>query len=114
MQEPHEVKAALPDADVAGECVDRIARGVERSWPEIVTLVGPLAGEAADCLDAPDAWLDFGLAAVAVRIQAPGGIVVSRNATRVRTLILSRVCTSFGATRRHAVVRTARASTRPP
>jgi hypothetical protein len=94
---------ALTEADVAGECVYRIAQGVQRSWPEIFALIGPLVGESAARLDAPDAWLDFGLAAMAVRIQAFAEALVPEDAERIRTAILNQVCRNHGAVRRQAV-----------
>jgi hypothetical protein len=97
------------DIDVAGECVPRIARGVKHSWPEIVGLVGPLVGDAATGLDGPDAWVDFGLAAIAVHLQVGAEVLVPQEATRARTLILSRVCTNLGPVRRQSVEEYARA-----
>ena len=108
----HKIRAArtaLTHADVSGRCVDRIASGAEDSWPEIVALVGPLVGDAAAGLDAPDAWLDFGLAAMAVHIQVAAEALLPHEAARARTLILSQVCASLGPPCRQAVERYDRA-----
>jgi len=97
------------DVEVAGECVHRIARAVEHSWPEIVALVGPLVGEAAASLHGPDALMDFGLAAMAVHIQASAEALGPDEAERIRTAILNRVCSHLGSVRRQAVEQYARA-----
>lgn len=91
------------DLDVAGECVDRIARRVAHSWPEILALVGPLVGDAAAGLDQPDAWLDLGLAAMAVHLQASTEALEPEEAERRRTVILNQVCSHLGPVRRQAV-----------
>ena len=91
------------DLDVAGDCVHRIARGVQHSWPEILGLVGPLVGDAAACLDQPDAWLDLGLAAMAVHLRASAEALGPDEAERRRTAILNQVCSHLGPVRRQAV-----------
>jgi len=102
-REIQDVKPVLTEVDVAGECVHRIAHGVRRSWPEIFALIEPLLGEAAAGLDQPDAWLDFGLAAMAVRIQAACEALVPEEAERIRTAILNQVCRNLGTVPRQAV-----------
>lgn len=88
---------------MAGECVHRIARGVCHSWPEILGLVGPLVGDAAAGLDQPDAWLDLGLAAMAVHLQASVEALAPDEAERRRTAILNQVCSRLGPVGRQAV-----------
>lgn len=102
-------KFELADVAVAGEFVHRIAQGVERSWPEIRTLLGPLFGEAAACLDEPDAWLEFGLALMAIHIQALPDALVPSEAVRIRVLVLTYVCTTLGVVPRQTVERYERA-----
>lgn len=93
----------LTEVDLADEFVHRIAHAVQRGWPEIVALIAPLLGESAACLDAPEASMEFGTAAMAVHLQASADGLVPDNAARIRRRILDRVFSTLGAVRRRAV-----------
>jgi hypothetical protein len=92
----------LFEIEAGEERVRRIARAVHRCWPEIVALIGPLLGETV-CLDDPEASVEFGVAALAVHIQASAEDLAPEEAARVRSRIVNRLCRTLGAVWRPAV-----------
>ena len=82
-------KPTISEKDAAGRFVLSILRGVRETWPQITGQFSPFLDSDAEQLQSPWAQFEFGVASIAIQIQALQNLLPTDQARRVRGYIVA-------------------------